>query len=224
MPKEKSIVRSPEESTTPTSLAAELEEMKKSTAVYLRRFKREKRERRRLQEELDLEKRRVMQMEEALRMTSAETLKRITESLAATAKANAAKVAAGKTSSDEDEDKDDVESGNLSGDDSVASPGVPAHGGGGPRASSPKSGSAGESPLSSGNGINSSSDGATHQLNAKVSATEAADRSGSATPPRGECLLSLSSSSPVTQILVSVSVIALVQSLAYTWAPRESHR
>ncbi len=58
----------------------EVEELKKNTQVYLRRFKKEKRYRRRLQEQLEQETKRRVQMEEALRVTSAETLKRITES------------------------------------------------------------------------------------------------------------------------------------------------
>jgi len=60
----------------------EVEELKRNTAMYLRRFKKEKRHRRRLQEQLEQETRRRVQMEEALRVTSAETLKRITESFA----------------------------------------------------------------------------------------------------------------------------------------------
>ena len=47
-----------------------------------KRFKKEKRYRRKLQEQLEQETRRRVQMEEALRVTSADTLKRITESLA----------------------------------------------------------------------------------------------------------------------------------------------
>ena len=58
-----------------------MEELKNNSAIYIRRFKKERRCRRRLQEELEIEKKRRMQVEEALRMTSAETLKRITESL-----------------------------------------------------------------------------------------------------------------------------------------------
>ena len=49
--------------------------------MNLRRLKKEKRYRKKLQEQLDVETKRRIQMEEALRMTSAETLKRITESL-----------------------------------------------------------------------------------------------------------------------------------------------
>ena len=56
--------------------------MRRNTQIYFRRFKKEKRYRRRLQEQLEEETRRRVQMEEALRVTSADTLKRITESLA----------------------------------------------------------------------------------------------------------------------------------------------
>ena len=58
-----------------------MEKLKQNSQLYIRRFKKEKRFRRRLQEELEIEKKRRMHVEEALRMTSAETLKRITESL-----------------------------------------------------------------------------------------------------------------------------------------------
>ena len=60
----------------------ELEELRKNNQIYFRRFKKEKRYRRRLQEQLEHETKRRVQMEEALRVTSADTLKRITESLA----------------------------------------------------------------------------------------------------------------------------------------------
>ena len=56
--------------------------MRRNTQIYFRRFKKEKRYRRKLQEQLEQETRRRVQMEEALRVTSADTLKRITESLA----------------------------------------------------------------------------------------------------------------------------------------------
>ena len=62
---------------------SEMEELKRS---FLKRLKKEKRYRRRVQEQLEQETKRREQMEEALRVTSAETLKRITESLAAAAK------------------------------------------------------------------------------------------------------------------------------------------
>ena len=62
-------------------LIHELEELKKNSQLNLRRLKKEKRYRKKLQEQLEAETKRRVQMEEALRMTSAETLKRITESL-----------------------------------------------------------------------------------------------------------------------------------------------
>ena len=58
-----------------------MDELKKNSQIYLRRFKKEKRYRRKLQEQLEMETKRRVQMEEALRMTSSETMKRITESL-----------------------------------------------------------------------------------------------------------------------------------------------
>ena len=58
-----------------------MDELKKNSQLYLRRFKKEKRYRRKLQEQLEMETKRRLQMEEALRMTSSETMKRITESL-----------------------------------------------------------------------------------------------------------------------------------------------
>ena len=61
--------------------SSEVEELKKNTQIYLKRFKKEKRFRRKLQEQLELETKRRVQMEEALRVTSAETLKRITDSM-----------------------------------------------------------------------------------------------------------------------------------------------
>jgi len=64
-----------------TELKGEMDELKKSSQIYLRRFKKEKRYRRKLQEQLEMETKRRLQMEEALRMTSSETLKRISESL-----------------------------------------------------------------------------------------------------------------------------------------------
>merc|ERR1711971_1417354 len=64
-----------------TELKGEMDEPKKSSQIYLRRFKKEKRYRRKLQEQLEMETKRRLQMEEALRMTSSETLKRISESL-----------------------------------------------------------------------------------------------------------------------------------------------
>ena len=60
----------------------EIDELRRNTQIYFRRFKKEKRYRRKLQEQLEQETRRRVQMEEALRVTSADTLKRITESLA----------------------------------------------------------------------------------------------------------------------------------------------
>ncbi|TRY73892.1 hypothetical protein TCAL_07775 [Tigriopus californicus] len=74
--------KAPMSRTTPSgSIHDELEEMKKNSQIYLKRFKKEKRYRRKLQEQLELETKRRVQMEEALKMTSAETLKRITESM-----------------------------------------------------------------------------------------------------------------------------------------------
>ena len=64
-----------------SDIIREFEELKKNSQLNLRRLKKEKRYRRKLQEQLDIETKRRVQMEEALRMTSAETLKRITESL-----------------------------------------------------------------------------------------------------------------------------------------------
>jgi len=64
-----------------TELKSEMDELKKNSQLYLRRFKKEKRYRRKLQEQLEMETKRRLQMEEALRMTSSETMKRITESL-----------------------------------------------------------------------------------------------------------------------------------------------
>merc|ERR1711935_623066 len=64
-----------------TDLKIEMDELKKNSQIYLRRFKKEKRYRRKLQEQLEMETKRRVQMEEALRMTSSETMKRITESL-----------------------------------------------------------------------------------------------------------------------------------------------
>eukprot|EP00096_Caligus_rogercresseyi_P015210 TRINITY_DN765_c0_g1_i1.p1 TRINITY_DN765_c0_g1~~TRINITY_DN765_c0_g1_i1.p1 ORF type:complete len:739 (+),score=283.40 TRINITY_DN765_c0_g1_i1:176-2392(+) len=64
-----------------SALYKELQELKRNTAVYMRRFKKEKKFRRRLQEQLSQETKRRLTMEDALRATSAETLKRITESL-----------------------------------------------------------------------------------------------------------------------------------------------
>ena len=63
-------------------MSSELDELKRNTQVYLRRIKKEKRHRKRLQEQLERETRKRVQMEEALRVTSAETLKRITETFA----------------------------------------------------------------------------------------------------------------------------------------------
>lgn len=60
----------------------EIDELRRNTQIYFKRFKKEKRYRRKLQEQLEQETRRRVQMEEALRVTSADTLKRITESLA----------------------------------------------------------------------------------------------------------------------------------------------
>merc|ERR1711953_1228517 len=67
-------------------LEHEMEEVKKNRDIYLRRFKKEKRYRRKVQEQLEVETQRRLQMEEALRsmtsgMTSSEALKRITETL-----------------------------------------------------------------------------------------------------------------------------------------------
>lgn len=87
----------------------ELDELKKNTQLYVKRFKKEKRYRRKLQEQLEQETRRRVQMEEALRVTSAETLKRITESLAQQAAAAAATTAASAASEDK-EDRSDHES------------------------------------------------------------------------------------------------------------------
>ena len=64
-----------------SDIIREFEELKKNSQLNLRRLKKEKRYRRKLQEQLEIETKRRVQMEEALRMTSAETLKRITESL-----------------------------------------------------------------------------------------------------------------------------------------------
>ena len=67
---------------TSEDIHKEIDELRRNTQIYFRRFKKEKRYRRKLQEQLEQETRRRVQMEEALRVTSADTLKRITESLA----------------------------------------------------------------------------------------------------------------------------------------------
>jgi hypothetical protein len=71
-----------EKKNTSEDVHREIDELRRNTQVYFRRFKKEKRYRRKLQEQLEQETRRRVQMEEALRVTSADTLKRITESLA----------------------------------------------------------------------------------------------------------------------------------------------
>jgi len=71
-----------EKKSTSEDIHKEIDELRRNTQMYFRRFKKEKRYRRKLQEQLEQETRRRVQMEEALRVTSADTLKRITESLA----------------------------------------------------------------------------------------------------------------------------------------------
>ena len=155
-----------------SSILREFEEVKKNSQIYLRRFKKEKRYRRKLQEQLEVETQRRVQMEEALRnmtsgamtsMTSSEALKRITESL--TSKVESSKNCDGekqRSSSplEGSNDKDRRESG----DDAR---------------SSPASSSASNVALAA-----AAAAAAAAQFNATVSTSEASSDRG--TPPRGK--------------------------------------
>ena len=83
-----------------------MDELKKNSQIYLRRFKKEKRYRRKLQEQLEMETKRRVQMEEALRMTSSETMKRITESLTRSSAPPAGGLGDPRISGDQDRDRD----------------------------------------------------------------------------------------------------------------------
>ena len=152
-------------------LEHEMEEVKKNRDIYLRRFKKEKKYRRKVQEQLEVETQRRLQMEEALRsmtsgMTSSEALKRITDTLThqnqTSDKLNNSASQEEKRSSSplESNDKDRRESG----DD--------------PR-SSPASSSASNVALAA-----AAAAAAAAQFNATVSTSEASSDRG--TPPRGK--------------------------------------
>ena len=81
-PVNKDIIPVKEKKSSSEDVHKEIDELRRNTQIYFKRFKKEKRYRRKLQEQLEQETRRRVQMEEALRVTSADTLKRITESLA----------------------------------------------------------------------------------------------------------------------------------------------
>ena len=85
-------------------MSSELDELKRNTQVYLRRIKKEKRHRKRLQEQLERETRKRVQMEEALRVTSAETLKRITETFAKETQEDALSTNSGAEAADGQQD------------------------------------------------------------------------------------------------------------------------
>ena len=146
-------------------LIHELEELKKNSQLNLRRLKKEKRYRKKLQEQLEAETKRRVQMEEALRMTSAETLKRITESLS-----RSESVAAEHTNSAADPDSKRAHSPASkdrrdSGDD---------------QRSSPASSSTSNVAIAAA----AAAAAAAAQFNATVSASEASSDRG--TPPRGK--------------------------------------
>ena len=88
-----------------------MDELKKNSQIYLRRFKKEKRYRRKLQEQLEMETKRRVQMEEALRMTSSETMKRITESLTRNSAPPAGGLGDPRISGDQDRDRDHQQGG-----------------------------------------------------------------------------------------------------------------
>ena len=140
-----------------------MDELKKTNQLHLKRFKKERKYRRKLQEQLDLETKRRIQMEEALRMTSAETLKRITESLA---RSEAGHQRASEDSNEEKRSTSPKER-RDSGDD--------------PR-SSPASSSTSNVAMAAA----AAAAAAAAQFNATVSTSEASSDRG--TPPRGENL------------------------------------
>jgi len=68
-----------------SAIRKKIEEETKTTDLYLRRFKKEKRMRRRLQEQLEAETRKIQHLEAALGSLSYETLVKVKESIARTA-------------------------------------------------------------------------------------------------------------------------------------------
>ena len=155
-------------------LEREMEEVKKNRDIYLRRFKKEKRYRRKVQEQLEVETQRRLQMEEALRnmtsgMASSEALKRITESLTQNQNTISDPNSKLNNSSNSDDKRsssplEDTKDRRESGDD--------------PR-SSPASSSASNVALAA-----AAAAAAPAQFNATVSTSEASSDRG--TPPRGK--------------------------------------
>ena len=156
-----------------SDIIREFEELKKNSQLNLRRLKKEKRYRRKLQEQLDIETKRRVQMEEALRMTSAETLKRITESLSRSE---------GGVSAMDNSVIDSAENVNKRGSANSPTSKDRRDSGDDPR-SSPASSSTSHVAIAAA----AAAAAAAAQFNATVSTSEASSDRG--TPPRGKKLL-----------------------------------